>query len=94
MSRLNFELPDLDRFPAIRLAYDVLRQGGLAGAILNAANEAAVALFRKGEIRFGEIVERTGQVLVRHKPMEDPTLEDLLAADRWAREEVTRCMSC
>ncbi len=94
LSRLNFEPPDLGRFPAIRLAYEVLKQGGLAGAILNAANEAAVSLFRNGDIGFSEIVERTEQVLVRHEPMANPTLDDLLAADRWAREEVSRCMSC
>jgi 1-deoxy-D-xylulose-5-phosphate reductoisomerase len=52
---LHFEPPDPARFPALRLAYDVARLGGTAGAVLNAANEAAVAAFSAGEIPFGQI---------------------------------------
>jgi 1-deoxy-D-xylulose-5-phosphate reductoisomerase len=91
---LTFEPPDQQRFPSLRLAYEVVRQGGLSGAVLNAANEAAVELFRSGAIRFPEIVELTEQALARHEPNPSPTLEDLLTADRWAREEVARCTTC
>ena len=94
VGRLSFEPPDPARFPALRLGYEVARQGGLAGAVFNAANEAAVGLFRTGEIRFCEIVALTEQVLGRHDPDPEPALDDLLAADRWAREEVTRCLTC
>ena len=94
LRRLTFEPPDPQRFPSIRLAYKVVRQGGLAGAVFNAANESAVELFRAGEIRFPEIVELTEQALARHEPNPSPTLADLLAADHWARHEVARCTTC
>jgi len=87
---LHFEPPDFERFPALRLGYDAARQGGSSGAVLNAANEAAVELFRAGRIQFGQIVALTSEVYRRHRPQAQPGLEDLLAADRWAREEVAR----
>ena len=92
--QLNFHPPDLDRFPSLRLGYDVARQGGTAGAVLNAANESAVELFREGAIRFGDVVRLTVQTLAQHEHNPSPTLDDLLKADRWARDEVTRCMTC
>ena len=94
LGRLNFERPDPQLFPALRLGYQVARQGGLAGAVFNAANESAVELFRAGEIRFTEIAALAEQVLARHEPKREPTLEEILAADRWARAEVTRCTTC
>ncbi len=89
---LSFEPPDFERFPALRLGYAAAKQGGSSGAVLNAANEAAVERFRAGRIRFGQIVGLTEQVLGRHRVLNDPGLEELLAADAWAREEVERCM--
>jgi 1-deoxy-D-xylulose-5-phosphate reductoisomerase len=88
---LNFEPPDFARFPALRLGYEAARQGGTSGAALNAANEAAVECFRNGEIRFGEIAELTEQVFRRHRWIEQPTLEELLECDAWARKEVSAC---
>ncbi|MFQ5490261.1 MAG: 1-deoxy-D-xylulose-5-phosphate reductoisomerase [Phycisphaerae bacterium] len=94
LGKLTFEQPDRARFPSIDLAYQVVRQGGVAGAVLNAANEAAVELFRSGEIRFCEVVGFTRRALERHSPQADPCLEELLAADRWARDEVAKCTMC
>ncbi len=94
LGQLNFEPPDELRFPALRLAHQVAREGGVAGAVLNAANESAVKLFREGEIRFTEIVELTAQVLGRHETNNRPTLNDLLDVDQWARNEVTKCSTC
>ena len=94
LGQLSFEPPDAERFPALRLGYKVARLGGVAGALLNAANESAVELFRSGEIRFTEIAALVEQVLGRHESNPDPTLEELRAADRWARNEVTRCTTC
>lgn len=85
---LNFEPPDLERFPALRLGHEAARRGGAAGAVLNAANEAAVERFRAGEIPFGRIAWLTQEVLRRHEDIAEPTLSQLLAADRWARQEV------
>jgi len=87
---LNFEPPDPERFPALRLAYDVARLGGTAGAVLNAANEAAVAAFTAREIPFGEISRLVELTIDRHRDrlQQNPSLSDLLEADRWAREAV------
>lgn len=94
VKQLNFSYPDVERFPAVRLGHEVAERGGTAGAVMNAANEAAVDLFRKGHLRYREIVEQTQNALSQHEFMESPTLEDLLASDRWAREEVARCTAC
>lgn len=85
MWNLSFEPPDLERFPALRLADRVMRTGGTSGAVLNAANERAVELFLDNKIAFGripELVERAMESL-GSTPVE--SLEDVLAADRSAR---------
>jgi 1-deoxy-D-xylulose-5-phosphate reductoisomerase len=91
--RLNFEPPDMERFPALRLGYNVARAGGTAGAVFNGANEAAVQAFREARIPFGRVVPTVEEVLRRHRVTEKPALEDLLAADRWARDEVRQCLN-
>jgi 1-deoxy-D-xylulose-5-phosphate reductoisomerase len=83
---LRFEPPDVDRFPALKMAYDVARRGGTAGVVLNAANEAAVELFLAGRVSFGEISDLVGLTLAEHVVQDRPSLDDLLKADRWARE--------
>ena len=87
---LDFEPPDLDRFPAIGLGHEVARVGGTAGAVLNAANEAAVAGFLEGQLSFIEIVPACRAVLDNHQFDANPTLERLIELDLWARQEVTR----
>ncbi len=88
---LTLIAPDVEKFPALKLGHEVARLGGVSGAVLNAANEAGVDLFRRGAIRFGEIARLARRVLEAHTPVADPTLDDLLRADRWARNEVTEC---
>jgi 1-deoxy-D-xylulose-5-phosphate reductoisomerase len=87
---LDFEPPDLDRFPALQLGFEVARVGGTAGAVLNAANEAAVAAFLAGELAFLEIVPACRAVLDSHEFDANPGLEQLIQLDDWARQEVTR----
>jgi 1-deoxy-D-xylulose-5-phosphate reductoisomerase len=87
---LHFEPADLDRFPALRLGYEVASRGGTAGAVLNAANEVAVTRFLAGEIRFPQIVQSCRSVLEHHTFDPSPTLDSLLASDRWAREQAGR----
>ena len=82
---LNFEPPDVERFPALRLAYQVAEMRGTGGAVLNAANELAVGAFLDGRIRFGVISRVVELTIRRHRLQERPTLDDLLEADRWAR---------
>ena len=91
LGRMHFEAPDPVRFPALRLGHEVARRGGTAGAALNAANEAAVEAFRRHEIRFPQIVPIVEDVLGRHRFIAEPTLEELLAVDAWARREVNEC---
>jgi 1-deoxy-D-xylulose-5-phosphate reductoisomerase len=83
---LHFEPPDFDRFPALRLAYEVAEARGTAGAVLNAANEAAVAAFVAGKIGFDEIPRIVQHTIERHPVISNPSLDDLLQADRWGRE--------
>lgn len=88
--RLDFEPPDRERFPAIALGEEAARSGGTAGAVLNAANEAAVEAFLDGELHFTEIVPACRSVLGAHQFEPNPTLERLMALDRWARQEISR----
>ena len=88
--QLDFEPPDPDRFPALELGREVARQGGTAGAVLNAANEAAVAEFLAGRLEFKNIVPACRAVLDHHEFDARPTLEQLEKIDVWARKETTR----
>jgi 1-deoxy-D-xylulose-5-phosphate reductoisomerase len=82
---LQFERPDLDRFPCLRLAYRALEAGGNAPIVLNAANEVAVASFLAGRLAFARIARVVEEVLARITPSRVRTLEDVLAADAQAR---------
>lgn len=91
---LTFDAPDPERFPALRLGYEVARRGGTSGAVLNAANETAVELFRAGAIGFRDIARVTERALQEHNFQQSPTLAEIMEADRKARSEVKRCMTC
>lgn len=83
--RLDFEAPDLDAFPCLRLAYDALAAGGAATAVLNAANEEAVSAFLQGRIGFLSIPALVEDVLQRMPHADAGSLDALLAADAAAR---------
>ena len=87
---LQFEPVDVARFPAITLGYEVARAGGTSGAVLNAANEAAVEGFLTNKIGFDDIVPACRAVLDNHDFDDTPTLKRLVELDAWARREVTR----
>jgi 1-deoxy-D-xylulose-5-phosphate reductoisomerase len=93
LATLHFEPPDHETFPALQLGYEVARRGGTCGAVLNGANEAAVGKFLAGELAFLDIPRVCRAVLCHHNYIEAPTLEELAAADRWARDEVNRWIS-
>ncbi|MDE2658845.1 MAG: 1-deoxy-D-xylulose-5-phosphate reductoisomerase [Acidobacteriota bacterium] len=82
---LRFEPPDPDRFPCLRLAGEALAAGGDAPAVLNAANEVAVAAFLDGRIPFPGIPSVVGDTLAAHSPAEPEDLEGVARADAWAR---------
>ena len=84
---LELEPPDLERFPAIGLGFEVAERGGKAGAVLNAANEVAVERFLAGDLGFTDIARVCRTVLEHHNFDTSPTLTDLMDLDRWAREE-------
>ena len=88
LSHLTFYQPDWEAFPCLSLAYKAIRRGGNACAVLNGANEAAVAAFLRDEIRFGQIPELVARALdaVPFTPLD--SLEDVLEADRAARAAV------
>ncbi len=86
----HFEQPDSETFPALQLGYEVARRGGTCGAVLNAANEAAVEKFLRGDLRFLDITTACRAVLENHHYSPRPGLAELEAADRWARQEVCR----
>ena len=88
--QLDFIPPDFDRFPALGLGFEVAEKGGSAGAVLNAANEAAVEAFLKSELSFTDIVPACRQVLEHHNFEAHPSFEQLVAADQWAREEISK----
>lgn len=82
IAALTFEEPDMEAFPCLALAIRVAQSGGVAGAVLNGANEAAVARFLNGEIAFGDIYELTQRAVDTIKGSAAPELEEILAAGR------------
>ncbi len=93
LSKLVFEQPDHRRFPALKLAYEVIEAGGTAGAILNAANEAAVAAFLERRIRFGRIVELVAEALAAVAARPADSLTTILEDDQAARDYVHQCVT-
>lgn len=85
IARLDFFAPDFERFRCLQLAYDVLREGGTAPAILNAANEVAVAAFLDGKLSFLDIARLNEAVLTALPAGPEGSLDDVLGADTQAR---------
>ena len=83
--KLEFEAPDMKRFPCLRLAYDALRAGGSSPVYLNAANEVAVDKFLKGELAFNGISTVVAKVLQSLGPAPVGSVEEIVAADQLAR---------
>jgi 1-deoxy-D-xylulose-5-phosphate reductoisomerase len=92
LGQLTFEKPDLEKFRALSVGYQVARTGGTAAAVFNAANEAAVQEFLAGRIKFTSIVELIEHCLSTHNVSTNVPLEELLQADDWARKEVIECL--
>jgi len=86
-AQLTFFEPDFLKFPCLGLAYEALARGGTCPAVLNAANEVAVANFLSGQIRFPEIAAINRRVLDAHNTQPVNNLDDLLEADLWARNQ-------
>lgn len=89
---LNFEEPDEVRFPATRLAREAVQQGGAAPAVLNAANEVAVAAFLAGRITFPQITAMSDQLLNMPMPLAPQSVADVLAIDEETRARAKACL--
>jgi 1-deoxy-D-xylulose-5-phosphate reductoisomerase len=90
LESLHFEKPDERRFPCLGLGYEASRAGGSMPAVLNAANEVAVAQFLLRQIGFMDIPKIIEKVMKKHRVLPDPSLADLLEADAWARQQAER----
>ena len=89
-ARLEFVEPDYDKFPCLGLAYTALERGGTCPAVLNAANEVAVASFLSGQIAFTDIADINKQILTSHAAQPVKDLESVLEADGWARAQAKK----
>ena len=87
IGKLTFEKPDIKKFPCLALAYAACETGRTLPAVLNAANEVAVAAFLENSISFIKIPEVIEKTMEHHVVVTDPTLSDILEADRWARKQ-------
>jgi 1-deoxy-D-xylulose-5-phosphate reductoisomerase len=92
LSKLEFSMPRYDNFPALNLARRAGETGGTLPAVMNAANEVAVAAFLEGRVRFPRIWEIVEEVMNRHTSVAHPDLDAILQADHWAREQATECV--
>ena len=90
--QLDFRPPDRKRFPSLDFADAALRAGGTMPAVLNAANEAAVAAFRQDAITLPELWHTIDRVMNRHRTLPQDSLETVLEADRWARRAAAEAM--
>jgi 1-deoxy-D-xylulose-5-phosphate reductoisomerase len=90
LERLEFYEPDREKFKCLDLAYQAIRSGGTAPAALNAANEVAVEAFLHDGVAFHEIPEIIEAVLNSHPRYEASSMDSILKADAWAREEACR----
>lgn len=89
LKKLTFETPNMRKFPALNLAYHASKSES-ACAVLNAANEEAVAAYLDRKIEFTKIIDTIEKVLRLHRRIEKPTLKEILNLDKWAKEEVKR----
>ncbi|WCN39126.1 1-deoxy-D-xylulose-5-phosphate reductoisomerase [Aneurinibacillus uraniidurans] len=85
MGTLHFAAPDFDRYPCLGFAYEAGRKGGTMPTVLNAANEVAVSRFLAGEIPFLAIEDIIASVMAKHQALAAPSLDEIVAADAWAR---------
>jgi 1-deoxy-D-xylulose-5-phosphate reductoisomerase len=92
LSKLEFSTPRYDDFPALNLARRAGETGGTLPAVMNAANEIAVAAFLDHKVRFPEIWRIVEQVMDRHTPVAHPNLDAILRADQWARAQAQGCV--
>lgn len=90
IARLDFEKPDFEKFPSIKLAYHAGKTGGTATTCLNAANEEAVFAFLNGRIKLYNIYEITKQMMDIHEVIQNPTIDEIFEVDKIVRQETKK----
>jgi 1-deoxy-D-xylulose-5-phosphate reductoisomerase len=85
LGALRFFEPNVGQFPCLHLALEASAIGGTMCTVLNGANDVAVQAYLEGQIGFVDIPRLIAETLEQHTPIADPTLEDILSADRWSR---------
>jgi 1-deoxy-D-xylulose-5-phosphate reductoisomerase len=90
VAKMTFSKPDFEKFPLLKLAYKVAEIGGTAPAVYNAANEIAVEAFLNEALDFWRIPDIIINAIDKHDAVKNPSLEDILAADKWARETAAK----
>ncbi|MGA2800304.1 MAG: 1-deoxy-D-xylulose-5-phosphate reductoisomerase [Candidatus Micrarchaeaceae archaeon] len=90
IGRLDFQDPDPTTFRCLALAYEAIKMGGTAPAVLNGADEKAVEYFLKRRIQFTDIPKFIERALKEHEPVNNPSLDEILRADKWAKAAVKR----
>ncbi|MHC4124132.1 MAG: 1-deoxy-D-xylulose-5-phosphate reductoisomerase [Planctomycetota bacterium] len=92
LGTLTFERPNMEVFRALKLGFNVAKEGGSAPVVFNAANEEAVEQFLEGRIKFANIIEFIEHCLDKHNVKKVESLEELFEVDKWARKEVAECL--
>ena len=90
VGQMTFFKPDMEKFKCLKLAFDALDIDGTMPAVLNAANEEAVKMFLNSEIGFMDIAKYVEEVMNLHTVNSNPTIDDILAADKWARDQLVK----
>lgn len=90
IKKLDFEKPDFEKFPCLNYAFDAGKAGGTMGAVLNAANEAAVYAFLDGKIRFLDISKLIKKMIDSHTTIKNPNLNEILMADKKVKEKTKK----
>lgn len=93
VEELNFYEPDRERFPCLEYAYTAGKRGGTVPAVLNAANNEAVSMFLAGKIKFTDIPVMVEQAIEKHFYTKEPSLEEILSAELWAKKEISTSVS-
>jgi 1-deoxy-D-xylulose-5-phosphate reductoisomerase len=93
IARLDFEEPDFEKFPTVKLAYKAGKMGGTATTCINAANEEAVFAFLEGKIKLYQIYEITKRMLDEHNLIKNPDIDEIFEVDRSVREKVVHMLS-
>jgi len=92
LGQLTFQRPDMKKFPALEAAFEAARCGGTMPAVLNAADEEAVEAFLAGKINFLSIYKVIEKVIGHHTLVKDPSLDEIIQADAWARQEAHKTL--